>query len=57
MAIRSVRFGIGDPAGARSAEWLVLWKTKTSDVYLASRILGDTLRVGLHQTGRCHVHV
>jgi hypothetical protein len=56
MATRSVRFGIGDPAGARSAESLVLWKTKTGDVYLASRILGDTLRVSPHQSGRCHVH-
>jgi len=56
MGTKSVRFGIGDPAGARSAEWAVLWQTKTSDVYLLSRILGDTLRVSLHQSGRCHVH-
>lgn len=56
MATRSVRFGIGDPAGARSTEWLVLWKTKSSDVYLASRALGNTLKVSLHESGRCHVH-
>lgn len=56
MATRSVRFCIGDPEAARSIEWLILWMTKSSDVYLAARSLGNTFRVSLHERGRCHVH-
>src|SRR5690242_2470668 len=56
MATRSVRFGIGDPAGARSAEWVIRWQTRTSDVYLASRSLGNTFRISLHESGQCLVH-
>ena len=55
MARRSARFGIGDPAGARSSEWLVWWSSSTSDVYAAARILGGVLKVSLHESGRCHI--
>ena len=32
-----------------------MWKPNTSDVYLAARTLGGTLKVSLHATGQCHV--
>jgi len=52
---RSVRFGVGDPAGARSAEWLVCWSSSKSDVYVAARTLGGLLKASLHRDGRCVV--
>ncbi|MCI0724185.1 MAG: hypothetical protein L0338_35275 [Acidobacteria bacterium] len=55
MTTRSVRFGVGDPAGARSSEWLVLWSSSTSDVYIAARTLGGLLKASLHESGRCHI--
>lgn len=55
MATHSQRFAVGDPAGRRSSEWLVAWKAKTSDVYLATRTLGEKLKASIHESGRCHV--
>jgi hypothetical protein len=56
MANKSVRFGVGSPQGPRSSEWLVVWKTKTSDVYLAARTHGGLMRASFHASGQCHVH-
>lgn len=55
MTKRSARFGVGDPAGARSSEWLVWWAAAKSDVYIAARTLGGSLKVSLHESGRCHI--
>lgn len=55
MATLSARFGVGDPRGLRSSEWVVMWKPTKSDVYLAARTLGGTLKLSLHESGQCHV--
>ena len=55
MALRSKRFGVHNHDGARSSEWVVMWKTNTSDVYLATRTLGGSMKASLHESGRCHV--
>ncbi len=55
MAMHSQRFGVCNPQGARSSEWVVMWKTNTSDVYLATRTLGGSMKASLHASGRCHV--
>lgn len=55
MTTHSARFGVGDPTGLRSSEWVVMWKSDTSDVYLAGRTLGGSLKASLHQSGRCHI--
>jgi len=55
MALRTQRFGVRNEKGARSSEWVVMWKTNTSDVYLATRTLGEAMKVSLHESGRCHV--
>jgi hypothetical protein len=34
---------------------VVIWKTNTSDVYLATRTLGGIMKASLHETGHCHV--
>jgi len=49
------RFGIRKHNGARSSEWVVMWKTNTSDVYLATRTLGGIMKASLNESGRCHV--
>ena len=55
MARLSARFGVGDPAGLRSSEWLVWWSSSASNVYAAVRTLGGVLKVSLHESGQCHV--
>lgn len=55
MALRTQRFGVRNAAGARSSEWVVIWKTNTSDVYFATHTLGGTMKVSFHESGRCHV--
>ncbi len=55
MAMRSQRFGVHNADGARSSEWVVMWKTNTSDVYLVTRTLGGSMKASLHASGRCHV--
>jgi hypothetical protein len=55
MAKLSARFGVGDPKGAHSSEWVVMWKSTKSDVYLAGRSRGGTLKVSFHETGQCQV--
>jgi hypothetical protein len=55
MAMCTQRFGIRNTSGARSSEWVVMWKTNTSDVYLATRTLGGALKASVHASGRCHV--
>ncbi len=49
------RFGVGDPNGWRSSEWVVVWHDRVSDVYLATRTLGGTMKASIHESGRCHV--
>lgn len=55
MAMLSQRFGVRNSAGARSSEWVVMWKPNTSDVYLATRTLGGSMKASLHASGRCHI--
>ena len=55
MALRSQRFGVRGTDGVRSSEWVVMWKTNTSDVYLVTRTLGKSMKVSLHESGQCHV--
>ena len=55
MAMLSQRFGVRNSDGARSSEWIVMWKPNASDVYLATRTLGGSMKVSLHASGRCHV--
>lgn len=55
MTTHSARFGVGDPTGLRSSEWVVMWKSDTSDVYLAGRTLGGSFKASLHQSGICHI--
>jgi len=51
----SQRFGVGDPNGRRSSEWIVFWHARASDVYLATRTLGGAMKASIHERGRCHV--
>lgn len=55
MTTHSVRFGVGDPSNLRSSEWVVMWKSDVSDVYLAGRALGGFLKASVHESGKCHV--
>lgn len=55
MATHSQRFAVRSTTGARSSEWLVMWKPAKGDVYIATRTLGQTMKVSLHTSGRCHV--
>lgn len=55
MALRTYRFGVCNEQGARSSEWVVMWKTNTSDVYLGTRTLGGSMKASFHASGRCHV--
>lgn len=55
MPLLSQRFAIGEPKGARSSEWVVMWKPERNDVYLAGRTLGGAFKASLHESGRCHV--
>lgn len=55
MALRSQRFGVRNAVGGRSSEWVVMWKTNSSDVYLVTRTLGGSMKASLHASGRCHV--
>lgn len=32
-----------------------MWKSNTSDVYVATRTLGGSMKVSLHASGRCHI--
>ncbi len=56
MAQRALRFGIRDDTGRRAATWK-LWTEPSggrSDIYLASRSLGGSLKASLHQSGKWH---
>lgn len=55
MTAWAQRFAVGDPSGRRSSEWMVAWKEKTSDVYMAARSLDGQLKGSIHASGRCHV--
>lgn len=54
MAKRAARFAVGHADGVRSSEWVAWWTTTTSDVYLAVRTLGGSLKASLHESGVCH---
>ncbi len=57
MSQRALRFGITDGAGHRAATWKLWTETgrKKSEVYLASRSLGGTLKASLHESGNWHI--
>jgi len=47
----TVRFAVGDPAGARSAVWR-MWTSRTkSDVYVSAWALTSVLKISLHESG------
>jgi len=57
MPQRALRFGIRDDAGRRSATWK-LWTEAAggkSEVYLACRSLGGTVKASLHESGKWHI--
>jgi hypothetical protein len=57
MTQRVLRFGIRNDAGLRAATWK-LWTEAAggkSEVYLACRSLGGTLKASLHQSGNWHI--
>ncbi len=57
MTQRALRFGIHDGAGRRAATWK-LWTEAAggkSEVYLACRSLGGTLKASLHESGKWHI--
>ena len=57
MPKRSLRFGIHDSSGNRAATWK-LWTefgSGNSELYLANRSLGGTLKASLHQSGSWHI--
>lgn len=55
MPLLSQRFAVGEAIGARSSEWVVMWKPERNDVYLAGRTLGGAFKASIHESGRCHV--
>lgn len=59
MAKRSLRFGIHDGFTRRAATWKVWTETANgnSDVYLACRALGGSLKASLHQSGSWHIAI
>jgi hypothetical protein len=48
---QKVRFAVGAPDGPQSAVWLVFTRRGKSDVYVANRHIGGSLKVSLHQSG------
>ena len=56
MAKREFRFGIRNNAGLRAATWKIWAETSIdrSEVYLANRALGGTLKASLHDSGNWH---
>ncbi len=57
MPQRSLRFGIHDGGGKCAATWK-LWTEickGNSELYLADRSLGGTLKASLHQSGNWHI--
>lgn len=57
MTQRALRFGIHDGADRRAATWK-LWTEAASgksEVYLACRSLGGTLKASLHESGKWHI--
>ncbi|MGA2490691.1 MAG: hypothetical protein ABSF99_10995 [Anaerolineales bacterium] len=55
MPEKAIRFGITDGQGHRASSWKLWTPSITSDVYLACRELGGTLKVSLHQSGNWQV--
>jgi hypothetical protein len=57
MAQRVLRFGIHDGAGRRAATWKLWTETSAgrSEVYLACRSIGGTLKTSLHESGEWHI--
>jgi hypothetical protein len=57
MAQRVLRFGINDGSGHRAATWKLWTETsgKKSEIYLACRSLGGSLKASLHESGAWHV--
>jgi hypothetical protein len=48
----AIRLAVGDPDGPRSTVWRVWANRRSSDVYVAARVLGGVAKVSLHQSGR-----
>lgn len=57
MTQRALRFGISDGSGRRAATWKLWTETggNKSEVYLACRSLGGTLKASLHGSGKWHI--
>jgi hypothetical protein len=55
MTTLSKRFGAGDPSGEHAAEWVAMWKSDKSDVYIAARSLDGNMKASIHESGQCHV--
>lgn len=57
MPEQSIRFGINDGLGNRSATWKCWSPMRLGkfDVYLACRALGGALKASLHQSGQWHI--
>ena len=57
MPQRSLRFGIRDGSGNCASTWKLWTETagSNSELYLANRALGGTLKVSLHQSGNWHI--
>ena len=45
------RFAVGSAEGPRSTVWRLWTRKGTSDVYIAARTLGGSLKVSLHESG------
>ncbi|MDY0169569.1 MAG: hypothetical protein RBS80_23710 [Thermoguttaceae bacterium] len=57
MPEKSIRFGVRDTRGRRAATWKIWTRTGSgkSDVYLACRSLGGTLKASMHDSGSWHI--
>lgn len=57
MVQRSLRFGIQDGKGNRASTWKLWTETGggNSELYLANRSLGGTLKASFHQSGKWHI--
>jgi hypothetical protein len=50
-AAQVIRFGVGTPAGLRSVSWRLWVPPGKSDVYVAQRHIGGSIKVSLHDEG------
>jgi hypothetical protein len=55
MPQQTIRFGVGEPDGPRSATWRLWVPARSSDVYAARRSLAGQVKASLHASGRWRV--